>query len=529
MHGQTVSYVISGISSPNRVVEIGVSFLYNSFMNEQRDTEKKSFGFRRFLWWFVVVWFVAGVGVLAVAVLRGGLDRLTWKLLFTCIGLAVGAMLMAIQNGALPKRSKTVILGAVVIAISQVCFFLLVWSGWKQYSLLWRFWWVSMVPSVFLTHILLLRSAALGHRGRVERATVWCVWGAGVLLLLLGFRYDFFAPLHPVYIVVLAVPALGTVSGSMYVAFRWVLGRVGADRLSKRVLAGGMMMSHLLLLVLGFYIGRATVGSDKTHPDAFVKGVPGQVQEKVEKDIYEGQSKVATWLGDTRLVSRPPFISVEQIRRVSEQIEPGDIILERRNWYLSNPWLPGFWPHAALYVGTEEDLRELGIVNHPSVRKHFEAYRKPDKYGHYYRVIEAVSDGVVLSTLEHSAHADYVVVLRPRVTEVERAAAIARAFGHLGKPYDFNFDFDDRERLVCTQLVYLSYEGVLGFDLKRIMGRRTLPANEIARKYVRERGAGGQLEFVLFLDVDPGEGRAFFVNEEAFCQSVDRPRALVER
>ena len=180
-------------------------------------------------------------------------------------------------------------------------------------------------------------------------------------------------------IAILAVPALGTVSGSMYVAFGWLLGKVGGERLSKRLLAGGMMMSHLLLLMLGFYIGRATAGSKETHPLTFVNQVPHQVQEKVEKDIYTGQSQIATWLGDTRLVSRPPFISLEQIEQVSEKIKPGDTILERRNWYLSNPWLPGFWPHSALYVGRMQDLRVLGIADHPAVAKHLKAYTKRAK------------------------------------------------------------------------------------------------------------------------------------------------------
>jgi hypothetical protein len=499
-------------------------------MITENNKNEKTGVFHRFLWRFAAAWLTAAGGVLLAAVLTGGLGRLSWKLLLTCIGLAVGALLMAIQIGALPGRSNMAVFGAVVIVISQVCFFLLVWTMWKQYSLLWRLWWVSLVPSVFVTHMLLLRSAALEHRGRVEQVTIWCVSAAGILLLLLVFRYDFFAPLHPVYIGILAVPALGTIAGTAYVTFRWVLGKVGADQLSKRVVAGGMMMSHLLLLVLGFYIGRATAEIGETHPGKFIAKVPRQMQERVENDIYESQSRVATWLGDTKVVSRPPFISPEQVKEVSKKLKPGDIILERRNWYLSNPWLPGFWPHAALYVGHLDDLRALGIQEHPSISKHLEEYSKRSEDGHEFAVIEAVSEGVVLSTLEHSALADYVVVLRPRVTEKQRGAAIVRAFEHLGKPYDFNFDFDDRDKLVCTQVVYLCYEGMVTFELKRIMGRSTLPANEIALKFVNERGSRDrQLDFVLFLDAVLEEGTARFADETEFCRSVERPRALVER
>ena len=37
--------------------------------------------------------------------------------------------------------------------------------------------------------------------------------------------------------------------------------------------------------------------------------------------------------------------------------DPGDILLVRREWYLSNIGIPGFWPHAVLYVGTPEERR----------------------------------------------------------------------------------------------------------------------------------------------------------------------------
>jgi len=63
------------------------------------------------------------------------------------------------------------------------------------------------------------------------------------------------------------------------------------------------------------------------------------------------------------------------------------------------------------------------------------------------------------------------------------AEAITRGLFHDGKPYDFDFDFTRSDRLVCTEVVYRSYEGIggLAFELTRRAGRMTLAAEDLLR------------------------------------------------
>jgi hypothetical protein len=77
--------------------------------------------------------------------------------------------------------------------------------------------------------------------------------------------------------------------------------------------------------------------------------------------------------------------------------------------------------------------------------------------------------------------------------------------------------------------VYRSYEGLLHFELVRIMGRDTLPALEICKKFAGERGSEKrELDFVMFLDAVPQQGAARFAGEEDFCASAHRPRGFNE-
>jgi hypothetical protein len=137
-------------------------------------------------------------------------------------------------------------------------------------------------------------------------------------------------------------------------------------------------------------------------------------------------------------------------------------------------------------------------------------------------VLEALSEGVVFNSLVASLHADHVAVLRPNLSQSQIAHAIVNAFEYHGRPYDFEFDFATADKLVCTEVVYRAYQGMLDFDLVRIMGRNTLPAAEIAHKFARERGdPRHELDLLLYYEPSPSGTSARRSTEQAFVTTVD--------
>ncbi len=258
------------------------------------------------------------------------------------------------------------------------------------------------------------------------------------------------------------------------------------------------------------------------------------------------QRDVAEWLGDTRLVSEGVrLVRDEQIVELGRFVTPGDILLERRNWYLSNIGLPGFWPHAALYAGSQTEIAGA-LDGDPEVRARFGTFSEHlarahpaawaalgerDEAGHARRVLEAVSEGVVAATLEHTCAADYVAALRPRLPPVEIARAIERACSFYGRPYDFAFDFATDDALVCSELVAKSFEPEtddgpgLRLPFESVAGKRVVSPTQIAGLYATERNMPvRQLDFVYFLDGIEQTGRAVVSNAEAFAGSARRPK-----
>lgn len=291
---------------------------------------------------------------------------------------------------------------------------------------------------------------------------------------------------------------------------------------------------------------RAAIDEDSAAVLAYGKG-KGPVQTarnamKIARSTaftawFPVQKGVAEWMGDTRVARGERFlVSHEQIASLAPRLEPGDVLLERREWYVSNIGLPGFWPHTALFIGTAEQrsrffaddevrawVREQGRADGD-----FEALLResnPATYAKSTQVIEAISEGVSFTTLEHSAAADSLAVLRPRASKRAKAIAIARAFGYIGRPYDFNFDFHTDTALVCSEVVFKAYEGHLTLPLANVLGRPTTPPNEIVKEFDDTFGSPRQqFDLVLFLDGHESKRAALPADVDEFRSSWRRAK-----
>jgi uncharacterized protein YycO len=201
-------------------------------------------------------------------------------------------------------------------------------------------------------------------------------------------------------------------------------------------------------------------------------------------------------------------------RELREKLRAGDILLEKTPFRLTDAFIPGHWGHAAVWVGTEEELRGLGLWEHPVVRPHHDAIRAGRG------IAEALRSGVELNTLAHFMNVDDLAALRRAGSPRDSAAAILQALRQIGKNYDFNFNAETTDRIFCSKLVYLSH-GDIDWPTSRILGRFTVSPDDIARRALD----GGPLSIVLLYH----DGKRVGDPLPAMIRFLEKPAAVVEQ
>jgi uncharacterized protein YycO len=183
------------------------------------------------------------------------------------------------------------------------------------------------------------------------------------------------------------------------------------------------------------------------------------------------------------------YDDIEVGQYVAGQLKMGDILLEKTPFRLTDSMIPGHWGHAAIWIGTEQELRSIGLWEHPLVKR----YHAQIKRGEL--VAESLRTGTQLNPLSHFMNIDDLGVIRSRqpLTEAEMRDTIILALRQIGKEYDFNFDVETTDKIVCSQLVYLAYNKIQ-WPTESVVGRYTISPDNIAIKALDD----GPLDLVLF-------------------------------
>lgn len=179
--------------------------------------------------------------------------------------------------------------------------------------------------------------------------------------------------------------------------------------------------------------------------------------------------------------------ATEHIRGV---LQPLDILLEKTPFRLTDRFIPGHFGHVAIWIGNEEELRALGVWNHPVVAQYHE--RINSRNGH--NIVEALRAGVQLNSLEHFMNVDDLAVLRPTGLSIaQKREALVLALRQMGKEYDFNFDVNTTDKIVCSELIYISFP-TIEWSTEKTLGRHTISPDLVAQRAYENR----QLQLMLF-------------------------------
>ncbi len=221
----------------------------------------------------------------------------------------------------------------------------------------------------------------------------------------------------------------------------------------------------------------------------FLTGVTTDTLTGMERDGVSLFSMVfgnAVGLVETR--KGKLYKKADVLSEVSSSLRAGDILLEKTPFRLTDKLIPGYWGHAAVWIGSEAELKELGIWGNPLVVQYHDEIREGRL------VVEALRSGVEMNSLEHFLNIDSIGVLRkPDLSREARANTVIQTLRQVGKPYDFNFDVESKGRVYCSKLVYLCYSGI-EWPTKRSLGRTTFTPDDVAVRAAKD----GPLQLVTF-------------------------------
>ncbi|MEK6626644.1 MAG: YiiX/YebB-like N1pC/P60 family cysteine hydrolase [Bdellovibrionota bacterium] len=147
------------------------------------------------------------------------------------------------------------------------------------------------------------------------------------------------------------------------------------------------------------------------------------------------------------------------------ELKPMDVFFDKSRYKVTGRIIPGFWNHNAVWVGTEAELKTLGIWDHPLVKPHQQKIRQGRC------IVEALGMGTVLNTLSHFMNVDDLAIARKEnMSDTEIVQKLLLVFAQIGKKYDFNFNTNSESDVICSEVVMIAFPEIK-FKQSKLLGK----------------------------------------------------------
>jgi len=195
---------------------------------------------------------------------------------------------------------------------------------------------------------------------------------------------------------------------------------------------------------------------------------------------------------------------------IASKLIPFDMITERTPFALTDKFIPGNFGHNAIWLGTKDQLQALGLWEHPSVKP----IQRQIEQG--MSILETDRKGTHLKDIAEFMKIDEFAIMRNKdlYSSPEKMENLLEVgIAQLGKTYDFNFDVETTDRLVCSELLYQSF-GDIKWPTEYIAGRNTISPDNVTKLMYYENAPNkliyyvaafkkGVLEYLDLLDLAP--------------------------
>lgn len=215
------------------------------------------------------------------------------------------------------------------------------------------------------------------------------------------------------------------------------------------------------------------IGFAKRASTFLLSGIFGNVAGAIKSDNRDGYMR---------------NLKADEKEKIFKAMRPFDILLEKTPFRSTDAFIPGYYGHAAIWLGTKEQLIEEGLWSYIPVAIQaqiengqviLEALRFNDRI----KGVAKLFNGVQLNTLEHFLDIDDLLVLRnnDEYSKELKIRYIKNAVKQVGKPYDFNFDVESDQSIVCSELIYVVFDN-LKWKTEKTLGRFTISPDHILEK-----------------------------------------------